>query len=168
ELFINQNETTTQNKILDIQQKVEDSIITFNKTINDVTNEIKGLSNWFDSSALNQEIIANKNQYTTLVANLQASGVNNPSEYESLIGTRKALSERLSKIAADEKTIEQKKEEIVQSYKKLVELRKELTARRRQFLVDINDNNTNFKVNVDFCGDKQFLESSFRNAINKN
>ncbi|MBA0188680.1 TrlF family AAA-like ATPase [Pectobacterium odoriferum] len=167
DLFNNANEIETQSKITALQQKIEDTITAFNGSADTIIKEAKELIDWFNSCALKNEISNHQTQYASLVTTLQASGVNNPNEYESLISTRKLLTERLDKITADEKTIETKKSEIAESYKRLVDLRKELTSRRRQFLLEINNNNTNFNVSVDFCGDKQFLESSFRFSIDK-
>ncbi|EPY4566817.1 TrlF family AAA-like ATPase [Klebsiella variicola] len=167
ELFNTQNEIDAKNKITVLQQKIDNSITEFNGSIDATIIEIRELIQWFDSSPLKQDISNHQTQYTNLISTLQANGVNNPNEYEALINSRKQIKERLDKIEIDEKTIETKKTSITESYNKLVELRKELTSRRRQFLVDINNDNTNFKVSVDFCGDKQFLESSFRNAIDK-
>lgn len=166
-LFSNINELEVQGKILGIQQKIEDAIQAVNNVVEITTKEITDLLEWYSSCSLKQEVTAHQSQYSALMATLQISGVNNPNEYDSLITTRKQLTERLDKISADEKTIETKKAETTESYKRLVELRKELSSRRRQFLIDINNNNTNFKVSVDFCADKQFLESSFRNSIDK-
>ncbi|MCS4345483.1 AAA family ATPase, partial [Klebsiella pneumoniae] len=167
ELFNTQNEIEAKNKITVLQQKIDSSITEFNGSIDATIIEIRELIQWFDSSSLKQDISNHQTQYTNLISTLQANGVNNPNEYEALINSRKQIKERLDKIEIDEKTIKTKKTSITESYNKLVELRKELTSRRRQFLVDINNDNTNFKVSVDFCGDKQFLESSFRNAIDK-
>ncbi|RDU21735.1 TrlF family AAA-like ATPase [Citrobacter freundii] len=166
-LFSSPHEIEVQDKLLEIQIKVEDAIKAATDNAASLIEEIESFSNWYQLSDLKKAMVFNQTQYTNLVSSLKANGVNNPNEYASLINSRNQLTERLAKIAIDEKNIDIKKAETSSSYKRLIELRKELTSRRRKFLVEINDDNANFKVNVDFCADNQFLESSFRSAIDK-
>lgn len=97
QLFNTPNEIETESKALLLQQKIVDAITLFSGTVESIVKDIDDLTTWFNSCSLNKEISHNKTQYSNLVSTLQASGVNNPNEYESLIASRKQLTDRLKK-----------------------------------------------------------------------
>jgi len=136
--------------------------------IKDSQSNINQFKEWFNSSQLSKEIGESKEQYNRLVQTFQNCGINNPNEYSSLISSRKEINTRLRQIALDEDKIKQNNIKSMELYKNLVSLRTEITEKRKAFLDNINVNDDNIKVSIDFCGDTQHLDSSFRKVIGKN
>lgn len=162
----NQNTFTATVKKLDAE--IQKIIKEINNLIQNGDDKIKEFERWYANSDISNQIASNKLSYANLVASLQQSGVNNPAEYEQLINQRTEINSRLAKIILDEKQFDINKEASITCYHNMVELRKDLTKRRRDFLTSLDLDEKTIKLNIDFCSDTQYLESEFRTAIGKN
>ncbi|EPP6251324.1 AAA family ATPase [Cronobacter sakazakii] len=161
------NEIEFNFKSNELESALNRTAINIESLIDEYKDKITKFEEWFNLSSLKNEIEFNKSEYGKLVLTFKESGINNPNEYDSLINTRKNIIDRLTKITADEEKIKEINNLITESYNELVRLRKELTTNRRKFLSKINLSDEYIKVNVDFCGDNQFIESGFRNILGR-
>ncbi|MBP2195845.1 TrlF family AAA-like ATPase [Pantoea cypripedii] len=155
-------------KFSELEKKLNENTLAINNLIKESNNEINAFKNWLNTSNLTNEINNSKKQYNDLVSSLQESGIKNPSDYGPLIASRKVINERLGKITLDEEKIKKNNEIISNSYRELIKLRKEITEKRKIFLSKLNINDGSIKVNIEFCGDNQHLDSGFRNVIGRN
>lgn len=162
------NEKDFVTNFKELETTINQTISAIKYLISEGNEKANKFKEWFENSKLTKDINESKSKYDDLVKSLQQRGINNPSEYGPLITSRKSITERLSKIASNEKSISEKNEKMTSIYRKLVELRKEITEKRNSFLRKLNINDGHIKVSIEFCGDNQHLESSFRTVIGRN
>jgi ABC-type lipoprotein export system ATPase subunit/predicted metal-dependent phosphoesterase TrpH len=163
----NPNQIDFVDKIKDLEKDIIITIDFIKKYITDGFNKIENFETWFVNSDISKEIKTNKLAYEELVKSLKEKGVSNPTEYESLLKQRVIINTRLTQISTDETKISSNEKDIKDCFKKVIELRKELTSKRIHFLESLNFAEKSIKLSIDFCGDSKLFESEFRKTIGK-
>jgi len=150
------------------EKEIIENIRKIKLLIEDCQSKNNELSEWYKASPLISDINTNKTKYNDLVRTFTEQGISNPNEYHSLITTRNTINQRLTQIGIDEDKVRQNSTSISNLYQSLIKLRMEITEKRKGFLESINVNDNSIKVSIDYCGDIQHLNDSFRKAIGKN
>lgn len=106
-------------------------------------------------------------EYQSLISRLQNEGVDNPSEYESLIEQKEKINEMLNSLSQVEQAIESKSQLINSSYLELIDCRKRLTLERLKFIENNLSENSAIKISIVPFSDIREMEDSFRTAIGR-
>lgn len=120
-----------------------------------------------DASEWRQTVSKARSDYEELVEKLREEEAGDPSEYETLVQQRQDLERRLRELQESREAAEESQGEAEETLKKLRELRRELTAKRVEFLTDVLQDNPHVQIEVVPYGAENSVESEFRALINK-
>jgi len=138
------------------------AIVTELQTFNLQWQERLSESAWWHHGA------AIKIAFDGLIQELAGRGVNNATGYAPLVQKRQQLEQQLKEIASAEKEIERLSNEISETLRLIDQHRKELSARRGDFLSRVLDGNPFVRVKVLAYGaSANQCEASFREALSR-
>ncbi|NCB26378.1 MAG: ABC transporter [Bacteroidia bacterium] len=164
-------QNTDEKELIDA---IEDIRVTFKKLQNEMNTIAHRIddakSAWTQarpSLEISKKITTANQEYNDLLAQLNAAGAGDPSEYGVLVKKKQYLEEKL-------KGFNKKRESLIQYQKtkedclgKLHEHRAKITKLRGDFLKDILVDNTYVQINVIPFGNKVTLEDDFRKLIDR-
>lgn len=107
------------------------------------------------------------NQYKDLLERLKNEGAGDPSAYGELVQRRQMLEARLKEIASKRSQLELVRKESEECLGGLLEIRRDLTKRRREFLQKVLQNNPYVRIEVVPYGTRDMVEAEFRNLIQR-
>ncbi len=105
--------------------------------------------------------------YEQLRVRLADAGAGDPSEYGRLVQARQSLEERLKSFDSRRENLDDLKKQSESCLDKLLYLRKDLTARRLQFLSMVLADNQYVSINIIPFGNRDTVENEFREMINR-
>ncbi|HHH1475345.1 TPA: TrlF family AAA-like ATPase, partial [Yersinia enterocolitica] len=152
------------NKLFLEIEEVKGNISSWIEHGNITLNEFK---EWYSTSETGNQISNNKKIYNEHVEKLRVGGVNNPGEYQLLVSQRKELEQKIKEIEVFEKELNNIEIGVRESYSSLVNIRVELTNKRKKFIDMILRDNKLINVTIESFCDVQYLDSSFRKVIGK-
>jgi len=118
------------------------------------------------STTWHEEVMATKVAYDKLVTELQAQGVQDPSEYGRLVQDRQRLELEVKALDSLKDTLEVRKGEMNAQLQKLVGLRDEISQKRSAFLAQTVANDPYVKIELDAYGrEPDVLAESLRNVL---
>ena len=120
-----------------------------------------------DASAWNQNVVAAVNAYQELQKNLGKEEAGDPSAYGGLVHRRQLIEQRLRELDANKVQVEELKSQAELSLKRMLDIRRRLTASRKRFLDSVLRGNTYVQIRVIPYGDREMIESEFRHLIQK-
>jgi len=132
--------------------------------MNDRLNDFK---NWQSNSNFGKQQDIAIHQYTSLVESLTQNGVDNPDQYQQLIETKIGIEKKLTEIKAFESQEQQTTQEINLVYSELIELRKSLTTRRKEFVNQHLSGNGSISLSIEPLCNIEDMEDSFRAVIGR-
>lgn len=118
--------------------------------------------NWRITKSINDR----KQKYHELIQELKKQDIYDSEKYESLLIEKQNLKEKLKKINETEKTYEKFTTKCHKAYEKIIQHRKIITDKRRQFLEKILFNNSYVKIEIIPYGNTIDVESTFRSILN--
>ncbi|VXD08837.1 conserved hypothetical protein [Enterobacterales bacterium 8AC] len=137
------------------------------KLIESGIGDIENYNAWLAASKINDEIKINTAIYEAHVSKLREGGVSNPNEYQLLVNLRKELDVKLKGINNFEFELAKVDKEVKLLYAEMIETRKLLTSRRRNFIEETLKGNKLIHVSIEPFSDEQFLDSGFRKVISR-
>jgi hypothetical protein len=138
-----------------------------NSLITGLNISLEEFSQWQASSAFGKQQESSFSQYASLVATLTQNGVDNPDQYQQLVETKSGIEKKLAEIGAFESQERQTTIEINLVYADLIELRKSLTNRRRDFVRQYLSNNPSVSLSIEPLCNIDDMEESFRTVIGR-
>jgi len=169
QLFDNEHESDKE--ILQTVKRLNDDFIKLQKCLEKLANfSDKKSDKWKESlrnSLWHKQLTQASQSYDALVEKLQKEGIGDLNEYGQKIQEKHVLEQHLENLNAIRREIETIQKQADESLTKLQELRRELTARRSDFLEKIVGNNPYVRIQVIPYCDKLNVESQFRALIGK-
>lgn len=135
--------------------------------ISGMNDRLGEFENWQSSSDFGKQQDISIQQYTSLVDSLTQSGVSNPDQYQQLVETKAGIEKKLAEINGFESQEYQTTVEINLIYADLIELRKALTSRRREFVRQHLSNNDSISLSIEPLCNIEDMEESFRAVIGR-
>ncbi|MBA2244938.1 MAG: AAA family ATPase [Gemmatimonadetes bacterium] len=117
-----------------------------------------------EATAWAQAVAAATTAYQELTRQLEAEGAGDPSEYGRLVQNRQLLERRLSELEGRRATLASVRDQANTSLARLRELRREITARRAEFLGKVLEGNQHVRIEAVPYGDEN-LETELRRLI---
>lgn len=133
-----------------------------------LNSKINELDQWLAESAFSKQQELSTQNYNNLVASFSQSGLNSPDQYKSLIETKTNILNKLNEIRGHERNLHQTNIDLNLSYADLINHRKSLTNRRRNFLKQHLSENKSIDLYIEPLCNIEQLEASFRSLINRN
>ena len=106
-------------------------------------------------------------RYEVLKAELSEAGAGDPSEYGRLVQQRQGLEERLKTLDARKRTLKQHGTEADDCLEQIIQHRRALTTRRREFLRAVLAGNPYVRIDIEPYGDRPSVEGRVRELINR-
>lgn len=103
--------------------------------------------------------------YKKLLERLKQAGAGDPSAYGELVQRRQILESRLKELDSQKKQRTSVLKEAEESLDRVIEIRRELTKRRRDFLNKVLKNNRYVRIEILPYEARETVESEFRNLI---
>jgi len=105
--------------------------------------------------------------YDQLRANLAKQAAGDPSAYGELVQRRQMLEGRLKEFGSRNKQLDLIQKEAGESLERLLEIRQDLTARRKAFLEKVLKGNRYVRIEVVPYGAREIVEGEFRSLIQR-
>jgi len=138
-----------------------------NALIAGLNSSLDEFSQWQATSAFGKQQDSSFSQYASLVATLTQNGVDNPDQYQQLVETKSGIEKKLAEIEDFESQERQTTIDINLIYADLIELRKSLTNRRRDFVRQHLSNNPSISLSIEPLCNIDDMEESFRAVIGR-
>ncbi|AHL36947.1 hypothetical protein CD58_29150 [Pseudomonas brassicacearum] len=135
--------------------------------ISGMNDRICEFDSWQSSSDFGKQQDIAIQQYASLVENLTQNGVDNPGQYQQLVETKASIEKKLGEIKGFESQEYQATVEINLIYADLIELRKSLTVRRREFVRQHLSSNDSISLSIEPLCNMEDMEDSFRTVIGR-
>jgi histidinol phosphatase-like PHP family hydrolase len=120
-----------------------------------------------DQSAWKRAVDSAINHYKALLERLRNEGAGEPSAYGELVQRRQLLEARLKEITSKRSQLESVRKESEESLGRLLEIRRDLTKRRSEFLQTVLQSNPYVRIEVVPYGARETVEAEFRNLIQR-
>ena len=105
--------------------------------------------------------------YQDLLEKLKEEEAGDPSVYGELVQRRQLLESRLKEMASKKTQLESLREDSNECLDRLLEIRRELTRRREEFLQQVLQGNAYVRIEVDPYGARDRAEAEFRRLIQR-
>lgn len=128
------------------------------------------LSKWSsdqEASRWDQAVKKAIEDYEQLRTKLAKEAAGDPSAYGELVQRRQMLEARLKEFESRKKQIETIQKEAKQSLSRLLEMRRDLTSRRKAFLNNVLEGNPYVRIEVISYGARESVEEEFRRLIQR-
>jgi len=146
--------------------------------VEQISNDLKQLAEKFDEAASiwkserdqsdwKRAVDSAINQYKDLLVRLKNEGAGDPSAYGELVQRRQMLEARLKEITSKRSQLESVRKESEECLGRLLEIRRDLTKRRREFLQKVLQNNPYVRIEVVPYGARDAVEAGIRNLIQR-
>lgn len=150
----------------------------FRARVEQIGNNLKQLAEKLDETASSWKSECNQsdwkravdsaiNQYKDLLERLKNEGAGDPSAYGELVQRRQMLEARLKEISSKRIQIESVRKESEECLGCLLEIRRDLTKRRREFLQKVLQNNPYVRIEVVPYGARDTVETEFRILVQR-
>ncbi len=120
-----------------------------------------------DESSWKQSVDAAAQAYQELRENLAREGAGDPAAYGEFVQRRQAIEQRLKELDERKKQVEILKEQADAHLQRLVEIRRELTESRREFLNYVLSENRYVRIRVVPYGASEIVEAEFRRLLQR-
>ena len=120
-----------------------------------------------DESSWKQDAVSTEQAYKKLQKDLENEGGANTLSYGKLIQDRQLIERELKKIEGSKDQIKELEQQAKKQLKKMVEIRRELTEARRDFLNEMLHDNQYVRIRVIPYGAKDTVETEFRELLQK-
>lgn len=128
------------------------------------------VSNWGtskDASSWKQNLDAAAQAYRGLQENLAREGAGNPAAYGEFVQRRQAIEQQLRELDERRRQVGTLNEQADACLQQLLDIRRELTASRRNFLMDVLRGNRYVRIRVVPYGARETVESEFRRLLQR-
>lgn len=146
-------------------------LVQFKKNILDniqvLDNQIIDFDEYYKSSKFKSEHQTAKNAKEELLTTLTNKGITTPNEHADLIELERSLQENIEKLDKLEVEISNLNDKISLSYRAIINIRKELTLNRIDFLNEHLSDNKAIKIEITPLCDQYNIDREFRNNIGK-
>jgi energy-coupling factor transporter ATP-binding protein EcfA2 len=150
----------------------------FRVRVEQISNDLKQLAEKLDEAASSwkserdqsdwkRAVDSAINQYKDLLERLKNEGAGDPSAYGELVRRRQMLETRLKDITSKRNQLELFRKESEECLGGLLEIRRDLTKRRREFLHEVLQNNPYVRIEVVPYGARDTVEAEFRSLIQR-
>lgn len=149
-----------QKKLGDVQRRVRevaDSVLTQREK-------------WFATKkglAWSEAVTKASNGYTALLGQLEKEGAGSPDEYAGLVARRTEVAARAAELGEKREELEELQTDCSAALSKLLEHRRDLTKRRREFLSSVLADNRHVRINVAAYGDNEYAELELRSLLGR-
>lgn len=116
-------------------------------------------------SAWKQAARGARDAYGALVADLQASGVDDPQRYGELVQRQEALEQRLEELTSQRAEADSLRSQADESLERATALRDEISDRRERFLADLLQDNPLVRVEVSRLSDVDGIRGDLRQLL---
>ena len=120
-----------------------------------------------DESSWKQSCEAAAQAYHELRDNLAREGAGDPAAYGEFVQRRQAIEQRLKELDERKNQVEGLKKQADAHLQRLVEIRRELTESRREFLNDVLSENQHVRIQVVPYGARETVEDEFRRLLQR-
>lgn len=143
----------------------------YNKELTDLKSKLdlmlKNFTTKIEASQWKSNVENIKKEYEKFVDELKKLGIENPNEYGLLIQSKQNAERKLKQITDYKKIQSDLEKQSKELFENIIELRKEITKKRNDFVSSVLTNNRYVKIEIKECGDKKNLENEFRSLLNK-
>lgn len=105
--------------------------------------------------------------YSELMRRLDAEGAGSPSQYAELVDQRGRIEARLNELATARDSLVDVERDAATALDELLELRRELTRRRRKFVQGVLASNPHVRIDVVAYGDRDDAERQLRHVLGR-
>ena len=130
----------------------------------------KVVSNWGnskDASSWKQNLDAATQAYRNLQENLAREGAGNPAAYGEFVQRRQAIEQQLKELDERKRQVGVLNRQADDCLRQLLDIRRELTASRRNFLTDVLRGNRYVRIQVVPYGARETVEGKFRQLLQR-
>lgn len=130
----------------------------------------EAVTNWRserDKSQWKQAVRTAISRYQSLLEKLKREAATDPSAYGELVQRRQILEGRLKELESQRKQLESVLKEAEESLDRVIEIRRELTKRRRDFLNKVLKNNRYVRIDILPYEARETVESEFRKILQR-
>ena len=120
-----------------------------------------------DESPWKQSVDASTQDYQELQEKLAQEGVVDPAAYGQLVQHRQVIEQRLKELDQRKKQVDDLNNEAGACLQHLLDIRRELTASRREFLNNVLHNNPYVRIQIAPYGARETVESKFRQLLQR-
>ncbi len=120
-----------------------------------------------DESSWKRNVDAALQAYEDLKSNLAREGAGDPAEYGQLVQHMQNIEQQLKDLKGRRNDVDELKKKAVEQLQKLVQIRRELTGRRKEFLTKILNGNRYVQIDVIPYGARETVESEFRDLLQR-
>jgi hypothetical protein len=169
---------TIFNDNVDAENEVVERISNFEKALNDfnalilerallLSTNMSDFSNWLLKSDFQNLKISSEKNYEDLVGRFLAQGINQQSDYSSLLKERESIIFSLKNMEEVEENLKTTMNDQARVYTDIIFSRKSLTLSRQEFINKNLAGNSSIKVEISPLCDSDGLEKSFRDVLGK-
>ena len=120
-----------------------------------------------DESSWKQGAVAAEQAYQSLKDDLAKEGENDPVGYGELVQRRQVIERRLEQLGESKKQIKELEKQTDEQLEKMIEIRRELTQSRRDFLNEVLGENQYVRIRVVPYGATDTVETEFRRLLQR-
>lgn len=171
-------EDETFNVELQADAELQGHVATVRESLRELSKEARSLASqadkiiatWRknrDESSWKQDAVSTEQAYKKLQKDLANEGGANTLSYGKLIQDRQLIERELKKIEGSKDQIKELEQQAKKQLEKMVEIRRELTEARRNFLNEMLHDNQYVRIRVIPYGAKDTVETEFRELLQK-
>ncbi len=159
------------NALLEEAVKVQNSMNEINKSVESLAAQVEAvLFEWLkikDESPWKRSVDSAVKAYQELQDSLEKEGAGDPRAYGELVQRRQTIEQRLKRLDKRKIQVGELKTLANQCLHQLLNIRRELTKSRRDFLEEVLSENKYVRIKVVPYGDKESVEEEFRRLIQR-
>lgn len=135
--------------------------------VRNLENQLSAFDDCYKASNFKAEHQIAKDAQQELLRTLTNKGIANPNEHVELIDLKRSLEDNIERLDKLEVKISDLNDKILLSYSSVVDIRKELTSNRIEFLDKYLSDNESIKIEITPLCDQYNIDREFRNTIGK-
>lgn len=162
--------TEERQELLDTAAQIQLSVAAIQEEMRELAGRLEETRNQWEISksalGVSHNIQLAEQEYTVLLGQLTAAGVDDPSGYARLVRNRQELEEKLQKFIQKRQLLTQHQQNSATCLIEIYKHRSKITQLRKDFLRQTLDGNSYVQINVIPYGNKETLEEEFRDLLN--
>lgn len=165
-------------KDLEADAELQTSAVTVCESLSELRKEVESLasradeilSGWRkkkDESSWKRGAVAAERAYQNLKDDLAKEGETDPAGYGELVQRRQVIEKRLKELKESKEQVKELEKQTDEQLKKMIEIRRELTKSRRDFLNGVLSENQYVRIRVIPYGATDTVEAEFRRLLQR-
>ena len=164
-------DSTVDNELMNYAAEARNCLVKISEEVEALASQAdKVVTEWRKSeegSRWKQSVDSAEQAYGKLRNNLAQEGAGGPTDYDEYVQHRQTIEQRLKELDEQEKQVDDLKNHVDICLQCLIEIRRDLTASRREFLNDVLSDNQYIQIQVVSYGARETVEAEFRRLLQK-